>query len=114
MGLKRKPSIIQVSRPKTSSGSESRVSAWVQQELDRRLRNDSECKLALFPRPSTSHSLKAEELKNRPLPPLPPLPVRAKTAPPPPPNQTTSASVSGTLRRFRRQLSLFFGKRKHR
>lgn len=127
IGLKRKPSLIQVSappihpRPKTSSGNENRVSAWVQQELDRRLRNDSEhssasCKLALFPRPSTSHSVRNEDFRNRPLPPLPPLPARAKTVPQinQQQQQQQSQTVTGALKGFKRQLSLFFGKRKNR
>lgn len=111
MGLKRKPSLIRVApRPKTSGGAECRTSEWVQQELQRR-RNESgneREKLVLFPRPNTSHSMKTDplpkELAERPLPPLPQMPTRSKTM----------GNVSGPLRSLRRQLSVFFGRRKDR
>ncbi|KAG0634253.1 hypothetical protein HOY80DRAFT_540140 [Tuber brumale] len=111
VGLKRKPSLIRVSpRPKTSGGAESRTNEWVRQELERR-RNESgneREKLVLFPRPNTSHSMKADplpkELAERPLPPLPQMPTRSKTM----------GNASGPLRSLKRQLSIFFGRRKDR
>ncbi|CUS09405.1 unnamed protein product [Tuber aestivum] len=111
VGLKRKPSLIRVTpRPKTSGGAESRTSEWVRRELERR-RNESGSereKLVLFPRPNTSHSMKRDllpkELAERPLPPLPQMPVRSKTM----------GNVSGPLKSLRRQLTMFFGRRKDR
>ncbi|PWW79018.1 hypothetical protein C7212DRAFT_361836 [Tuber magnatum] len=111
VGLKRKPSLIRVTpRPKTSGGAESRTNEWVRQELERR-RNESgneREKLVLFPRPNTSHSMKRDplpkELAERPLPPLPQTPTRRKTM----------GNVGGPLRSLRRQLTVFFGRRKDR
>ncbi|RPB05122.1 hypothetical protein L873DRAFT_1785789 [Choiromyces venosus 120613-1] len=111
VGLKRKPSLIRVTpRPKTSSGAESRTHEWVKQELERR-RNEGgkeKEKLVLFPRPNTSHSMKTDslrkELAERPLPPLPQIPTRSKTM----------ENAIGPLRSLRRQLSVFFGRRKDR
>ncbi|KAG0123774.1 hypothetical protein HOY82DRAFT_544026 [Tuber indicum] len=114
VGLKRKPSLVRVSpRPKTSGGAENRTNEWVRQELERR-RNGSGNggeKLVLFPRPNTSHSMKSmktdplpKELAERPLPPLPQMPSRSKTI----------GNVSGPLRSLKRQLSIFFGRRKDR